>query len=97
MYGTEGGAEIKVENYNWEDTLRIYKDVACVPVKVCPRLSRGEGHSAVVREFVAAVRSNDWAAHVGREGLYRTEIIDACYTSARKGHEVVFESRAWDL
>jgi predicted dehydrogenase len=89
LYGTEGGAEIKVENYNWQDTLRIYTDVAGVSAEVHPKLFQGEGHMEVVRNFVTAVRSGDWAQHTGAEGLYRTRIIDACYASAIQGREVV--------
>lgn len=94
LYGSNGGAEIKVQNYNWEDTLRIYTDVADVPAEVHPRLVRGEGHLAVVREFVAVVRSGDWAAHVGQDGLRRTQIIDACYTSALQSREVTLDEIA---
>lgn len=88
LYGTEGGAEIKVKNYTWEDTLRIYTDVADVPAEVHPRLTKGEGHLAVVRDFIDAIRGRDWAAHVGVEGLRRTQIIDACYASALENREV---------
>ncbi len=91
LYGTEGGAAIQVENYSWEDTLRIYKDVGDTPVEVHPHLRKGEGHLAVVREFVNVIEDGNWSAHVGREGLYRARIIDACYTSACEGREVVLE------
>jgi predicted dehydrogenase len=88
LYGTEGGAEIRSINYGWEDTLRIYTDVADVPAEVKPQVTRGEGHLKVVRDFVATIRSGDWSAHVGQEGLRRTRIIDACYASAMQGREV---------
>jgi predicted dehydrogenase len=91
LYGTEGGAEIKVKNYSWEDTLRIYIDVAGVPAEVHPRLIKGEGHLAVIRNFVQTIRSDDWSVHVGREGLRRTRIIDACYMSALEGREVMLD------
>ncbi len=92
LYGTDGGAEIAVKRYGWEDTLRIYTDLADAPAEVRPRVYRGEGHMAVVRDFVAAIRGGDWAAHTGEEGLRRTLIIDACYASAREGREVAVES-----
>ena len=88
LYGTEGGAEITVKNYNWEDTLTIYTDTVGVPAEVHPRVIPGEGHNAVVRNFVAAIRGGDWAALNGQEGLLRAQIIDACYQSALQGHEV---------
>ena len=94
LYGTEGGAEIKVENYNWQDTLRIFTDVAGVSAEVHPQLYQGEGHMEVVRNFITAVRGGDWAQHAGAEGLYRTRIIDACYASAVQGREVVLSDDA---
>ena len=88
FYGTEGGAEIAVKNYSWEDTLRLYTDVGGVPAEVRPRVVRGEGHLKVVRDFVAAIRRGNWSAYDGSEGLARTRVIDACYASAREGREV---------
>ena len=88
LYGTEGGAEINVPNYAWEDTLRLYSDVADAPAVIAPRVGRGEGHRAVVRSFVEKVRGDDWAQHIGTDALARARIIDACYASAREGREV---------
>ncbi len=88
LYGTEGGAEVRVRNYNWNDTLRIFTDVAGVPAEVAPQLTRGEGHLAVVRDFVNTVRGGDWSREHGEEGLARTRVIDACYASALQGREV---------
>lgn len=89
LYGTNGGAEIKVHNYNFEDTLRIFTDVADAPATLQPRLTKGEGHAAVVRGFIEAVRDGNWSQYTGREGLRRTQIIDACYVSALQGREVL--------
>lgn len=88
LYGTEGGAEIDVRRYGWEDTLRVFTDQAGVPVETRPESVRGRGHQAVVEKFVEAVRSGDWAAHTGQEGLNRARIVEACYASAREGREV---------
>ncbi|MBE2270742.1 MAG: Gfo/Idh/MocA family oxidoreductase [Anaerolinea sp.] len=88
LYGTDGGADITVKNYGWEDTLTLYTDTAGVPSQVHPRVWRGEGHQAVVRNFVNIIRSADWAAHDGSVGMRRTQIIDACYLSALEGREV---------
>lgn len=92
LYGTEGGADIQVKNYSWEDTLRIYTDVANVPAEIRPRLRKGEGHQAVIREFIETITEGNWAAHVGYEGLRRTRIIDSCYASALQGREVVISN-----
>lgn len=88
LFGTDGGAELKILNYGWEDTLRLFTDVAGMPATVAPRVPRGEGHRRVVADFLAIVRGGDWADHHGEEGLRRTQIIDACYASARLGREV---------
>jgi predicted dehydrogenase len=91
LYGTDGGAEIAVPNYATEGTLRIFADVGEVPAEVRPevrRPRRGGGHASVVRDFVATIRGGDWSAHVGRDGLARARIIDACYASAMEGREV---------
>jgi predicted dehydrogenase len=90
LFGTEGGAEITVSNYVRDSTLHIYSDIVGLPTEQTPQLPHGDGYGRpkVVREFVEAVRSGDWSAHVGRDGLYRARIIDACYRSAREGREV---------
>lgn len=88
LYGTDGGADITVKNYGWEDTLTIYDDTAGVPAEIRPRVWRGEGHQAVVRNFIETIRSGEWSAHDGSEGMRRTLIIDACYKSALEGREV---------
>lgn len=88
LFGTDGGADINVKNYGWEDTLTIYTDTGGVPSELRPRVRRGEGHVATVRNFVDAISGGDWSAHTGREGLRRAQIIDACYQSALEGREV---------
>ncbi|MEP7294231.1 MAG: Gfo/Idh/MocA family oxidoreductase [Chloroflexota bacterium] len=88
LYGTDGGADIHVKNYGYEDTLTIYTDTAGVPAELRPRVRKGEGHVAVVRNFIGAIRSGDWSTHNGSEGLRRARIIDACYQSALEGREV---------
>jgi predicted dehydrogenase len=42
----------------------------------------------VVREFIDAITSGNWAVHTGSEALYRARILDACYASALQGREV---------
>jgi predicted dehydrogenase len=89
LYGTEGGAEIRVIDYGQRDTLVIYTDIEGVPTDIRPQPAEREIHTAVVRNFVNVIRSGEWAGHVGREGLARTRIIDACYRSAEAGREIV--------
>jgi len=75
-----------VRNYGWQDTLRIYTDVANQPRR-SGRSHPGDGHLGVVRSFLQHVRGGDWSAHAGRRAR-RAQIIDACYESAREGREV---------
>ncbi len=88
LYGTDGGAEMKVKNYGTQDTVRIYTDVAGVPAVVYPEITPREGHRSVVSRFVETVRSGDWKGQDGEEGLRRARVIDTCYTSALEGREV---------
>jgi predicted dehydrogenase len=88
LFGTEGGAEIRVLNYSWENTLRIFIDVAGRPAEVRPQVTRGEGHLGVLRDFIATVRGGEWAGRHGEEGMRRAQIIEACYASAEAGREV---------
>jgi predicted dehydrogenase len=88
LYGTEGGAEMKVRNYGTADTVRIFTDVAGVPAVVTPEIQPREGHYAVVRRFVETLRAGGWAGQYGDDGLDRARIIDACYASALENREV---------
>ena len=88
LYGTDGGAEMKVRNYGTTDTVRIYTDVAGVPAVVTPEIEPREGHLAVIRRFVETIRGGDWSGQFGEDGLNRARIIDACYASALEGREV---------
>jgi predicted dehydrogenase len=88
LYGTEGGAEMRVRNYGTQDTVRIYTDVAGVPAVIVPEIEPREGHLVVVSRFVETIRSGEWEGQVGEEGLRRARIIDACYASALEHREV---------
>jgi predicted dehydrogenase len=88
LYGTDGGAEMKVKNYGTSDTVRIYTDVAGVPAVVTPEIEPREGHLAVVRRFVETIREGTWEGQFGEDGLDRARIIDACYASALENREV---------
>ncbi|WP_207956785.1 Gfo/Idh/MocA family protein [Rubrobacter tropicus] len=88
LYGTEGGAEMKVKNYGTADTVRIFTDVAGVPAVVTPEIQPREGHFAVVRRFVETIRAGAWEGQNGDDGLDRARIIDACYASALENREV---------
>ncbi len=89
LYGSEGGAEIKVKRYSTQDTLRIYTDVAGAPSEIAVQNPKSEFHLAVIRQFVEHIRGGNWSLYTGSEGLRRARIIDACYASAQQGREVV--------
>lgn len=88
LYGTDGGAEIKVKNYGTEDTVRIYTDVAGVPAVVAPEIEPREGHLNVVHRFVETLRRGDRESKSGEEGLLRARVIDACYASSLENREI---------
>ncbi|HEY8790679.1 MAG TPA: Gfo/Idh/MocA family oxidoreductase [Actinopolymorphaceae bacterium] len=88
LMGTDGGAQILIEDYIDENTLRIFTDVGGQPAVTYPATPPSTGHTGVVADFVAAVREGNWAAHVGLDGLRRAQVIDACYASAREGREI---------
>jgi predicted dehydrogenase len=92
LFGTEGGAEMRVQNYSTVDTVRLFTEVAGAPAEVRPQVAAGEGHKAVVRAFLAAIASGDFSGHRGDAGLHRTRVVDACYESAALGRSVVLSS-----
>lgn len=93
LYGNEGGAELLITPHD-PQTLRFFNDTAGVPAVTLPKTLRGEGHLAVVREFITAIREGNWKEHVGRDGLRRAQIIEACYRSAAEGREIAVDDLA---
>ncbi|MDI9636000.1 Gfo/Idh/MocA family oxidoreductase [Geitlerinema splendidum] len=89
LYGTKGGGKIDVRLYASEDTLSIYHDIGGAPAVSRPKVYRGAGHAAIVQDFVNVIRSGSYADHRGVSALRRTRIIEACYTSAQTGREVI--------
>lgn len=88
LYGTEGGVELMVRSYGYENTLRVFADVAGAPTDLAPRIPKGRGHLHVIERFVAAVLDGAPRVPGPEDGLRRAEIIDACYQSAEEGREV---------
>jgi predicted dehydrogenase len=89
LYGSEGGANIE-----WgapTDPVRIlnvWTEVEGMPATLHPNVPPDGGHAACVADFVAEVRSGDFANYRGYEALARARVVDACYASAEKGTEV---------
>jgi predicted dehydrogenase len=92
LYGTSGGAEMRVRDYKTDNTLTIFKDIDGTPTDIHPTVQGGGFHNAVVSSFIDKIVSGNWSLYNGREGLRRVRIIDACYTSALQGREVIMDT-----
>jgi predicted dehydrogenase len=92
VYGTDGGAELKVQGAPFPPVgqLRVFTDKEGESADYVPQVLPGRAHDAVVEDFVTAVRGGEqaWGEHDGSLALYRAQIIDACYQSAREQREV---------
>jgi predicted dehydrogenase len=89
LYGSEGGVELMVRNYTYENTVRVFTDVGGAPVDMAPKIAKGAGgHGEVIRRFVTAILDGSPASPSSAEGLRRAAVLDACYLSAAEGHEV---------
>ena len=92
VYGPDGGAELKVQGAPFPPVgqLRVFTDKEGESADYVPPVLPGRAHDAVVEDFVTAVRGGEqaWGEHDGSLALYRAQIIDACYQSAREQREV---------
>jgi predicted dehydrogenase len=92
VYGTDGGAELKVQGAPFPPVgqLRVFTEKDGESADYVPPVLPGRAHDGVVEDFVAAVRGGKdvWGEHDGSQALYRAQIIDACYQSAREQKEV---------
>ena len=88
LYGSEGGVEILVRNYTYDNTVRVFKTIGGVPTDMAPRIPKADGHGTVIKRFVAAILDGEPPVPSPADGLRRTEVLDACYRSASEGREV---------
>jgi predicted dehydrogenase len=88
LYGTDGGAELIVEDYAASGSLRIFGDDEGVPVATRLTAGPGQGHTAVVGQFVEKIRSGDWREHDGSRAAELARVVDACYRSAAEQREI---------
>ncbi|TAP45050.1 Gfo/Idh/MocA family oxidoreductase [Arthrobacter sp. S39] len=92
VYGTDGGAELKVQGAPFPPVgqLRVFTEKDGESADYVPPVAPGRAHDGVVEDFVTAVRDGAaaWGEHDGSLALYRAQIIDACYQSAREQREV---------
>jgi predicted dehydrogenase len=89
ILGVDAGVRIFIPRYATHNTLSIFRDRDGEHTVEQPEVtSTGEGHLAVLNEFIEHVVAGDFAAHAGDFALHRTQIIDALYRSATVGREV---------
>ncbi len=88
LYGTEGGAELRVADYAPSGSLVLFADDAGVAAQTRLAAPPGRGHDEVVEEFLAKVRAGDPGAHDGAAPAELARIVDACYLSAAEQREV---------
>uniref|UniRef100_UPI0035CAD308 Gfo/Idh/MocA family protein n=1 Tax=uncultured Amnibacterium sp. TaxID=1631851 RepID=UPI0035CAD308 len=89
LLGSTGGVRLFVRDYATDGTIAIYGEEGGAPIVTLPTVHVPAGHHlAVIREFVATVRSGAWANAYGDYALHRSRVIDAVYQSAAEGREV---------
>ena len=90
VYGPEGGASIEwggTPSDPWR-TMEIWTEKDGIPAVLKPDVPPDGHHVESVLDFLAAVRSGNFAAPRAQPALSRGVVIDACYASAAKGTEV---------
>lgn len=89
LYGTEGGADLRVVDYAPSGELTIFTGEGEQSEDISVTADPGRGHLAVVETFLEHVADPAaWSAWDGSLALERARIIDAAYESARLGAEV---------
>jgi predicted dehydrogenase len=88
LFGTDGGAELIVDDYAPSGALRLFTDDNGASRDVRVSAEPGRGHDAVIEQFVEKVRSGDWARHDGAGAAALARVVDACYRSAAEQREI---------
>ncbi|WP_431280368.1 Gfo/Idh/MocA family protein [Leifsonia poae] len=89
LYGTEGGADLRVVDYAPAGELTIFSGDGELRADVSVNADPGRGHAAVVETFLEHVADEaNWSHYDGSVALERARIIDAAYESAARGAEV---------
>jgi predicted dehydrogenase len=86
LYGTEGGAELRVTDMEPIGKLRIFTDEAGVAAETRLSPPAGDGHHAVVARFLEQVRNGGGDRGAAAAELAR--VVDACYRSAADRREI---------
>lgn len=89
LYGTEGGADLRVVDYAPSGELTIFTGDGEESEDISVTADPGRGHLAVVETFLEHVADPaNWSNWDGSLALDRARVIDAAYESARIGAEV---------
>jgi predicted dehydrogenase len=88
LYGTDGGAELIVDDYAPKGSLQVFTDDGGTAVATRVPVRPGRGHKAVVEQFVEKVHSGDWRQHDGSRAAALARVVDACYRSAAEQREI---------
>jgi predicted dehydrogenase len=88
LMGDEGGAEIRIHDYQKSGALKFVTDMNGVPVDTQPRTVVQHEHLQVVKRFIDAITLGVPMTPSGQEGVDRARIIDSIYQSAALGHEI---------
>ncbi|MCD6291435.1 MAG: Gfo/Idh/MocA family oxidoreductase [Anaerolineae bacterium] len=91
LFGTEGGAELNVVQYGFDDNVRLFGEEAGTYMEKHPNYFKGGGHDALVAEFVRCILEDEEPSPNGEDGLRVLRVIDALYRSAEAGHEVTIQ------
>ena len=92
LYGSDGGAELIVEDYAPSGSLRIFSDDDGTAVATRLSADPGRGHAAVVEQFVEKIRSRRRAHDDGSGAAALARVVDACYRSAAEQREIRLDS-----
>jgi predicted dehydrogenase len=92
LYGTDGGAELIVDDYAPKGSLRIFTDDGGAAIAARVPVQPGRGHKAVTEQFVERIRSGDWKQHDGSNAAALARVVDACYLSAAEQREIRLDS-----
>jgi predicted dehydrogenase len=88
LYGTDGGAELIVDDYAPRGDLQLFGDDGGAAVSTKVPVKPGRAHKAVVEQFVDKVRAGDFGRHDGSGAAALARVVDACYLSAAEQREI---------
>jgi predicted dehydrogenase len=89
VFGTDGGAELVVQDQLEPGDLRLFTDDGGVPAETRLHCELGSGHGVVVEQFLETIRSGAWEAADGSSAAHLARVVECCYRSAAERREVV--------